>query len=223
MESFILLPIVTMSGVPMGNGMGLISQAALNIVASPSIVSAQKLNINAINAPKGTSATFVKLALNQAIDPTVLEAQNLKEEQAKADAIDDYFKSYNMPLAGQGMKMVQEAEKNNLDWRLLPAIAVIESTGGKFACKKVSHSFFGWGSCKISFDSKEKAIEVVARNLGGNNPNTAKHYEGKTTKQILQKYNPPSIVPTYAGKVMKVMDAIGDAEIKPLTPILANS
>ena len=36
-----------------------------------------------------------------------------------------------MPLLGLGKKMVIEAEKNNLDWRLLPAISVIESTGGK--------------------------------------------------------------------------------------------
>ena len=36
-----------------------------------------------------------------------------------------------MPLFGMGMKMCKEAEKNELDWRLLPAIAVRESTGGK--------------------------------------------------------------------------------------------
>ena len=71
--------------------------------------------------------------------------------KAKAEAIDNYFKTYDMPLVGTGAKMVEEAEKNDLDWRLLPAIAVRESTGGKSACQKATFNAFGWGSCKISF------------------------------------------------------------------------
>jgi len=135
-----------------------------------------------------------------------IQIQTLK---AQAEAIDAYFDARNMPLAGTGMKMAEEAEKNSIDWRLLPAIAVRESTGGKAACKKARHNFFGWGSCKISFDSDEHAIERVALNLGGNNPNTEHYYSGKTTKEILKKYNPPSIVPRYAEQVLSIMNAIG--------------
>ncbi len=146
-------------------------------------------------------------------------AVKLKQDalNAKAEAIDAYFEKYDMPLSGTGMKMAIEADKNGLDWRLLPAIAVRESTGGKFACKKVTNSFFGWGSCKINFKSADTAIETVALNLGGNNPNTDHHYAGKTTKEILQKYNPPSIVPKYADQVMSIMDAIGSADIMATT------
>lgn len=144
------------------------------------------------------------LAFNQAL------AQRVQEQKAKADAIDAYFKERDMPLEGLGMKMVEEAEKNNLDWRLIPAIAVRESTGGKFDCKKVENNPFGWGSCKISFNSNEEAIETVARNLGGNNPNTEKHYANKTLKEILRSYNPPHIVPHYAEQVIAIMNAIGD-------------
>lgn len=158
------------------------------------------------------------LALNQAIDPAVsakadLDAQILKIRAEKAGAIDAYFAEHDMPLEGMGMKMVEEAEKNDLDWRLLPAIAVRESTGGKFDCKKAENNPFGWGSCKISFKSEEEAIETVAINLGGNNSNTAHHYDNKTVKEILQAYNPPSIVPKYANQVMSIMDKIGDADM----------
>ena len=128
----------------------------------------------------------------------------------KAEAIDAYFKERGMPLHGTGMKMVEEAEKNGLDWRLVAAIAVRESTGGKFECKKATFNAFGWGSCKINFNSDEHAIETVARNLGGNNPKTAHHYAGKTTIQILRAYNPPSIVPRYAEQVISIMNAIAD-------------
>jgi hypothetical protein len=128
--------------------------------------------------------------------------------QNKADAIDAYFDKYDAPLKGYGMKFVIEAENNNLDWRLLPAIAMRESTGGKHACKSVPNSVFGYGSCKLSFDSIDSSIEVVARSLGGNDPQTANHYDNKTTLQILKKYN--SIIPGYSTQVVSIMKAIED-------------
>ncbi len=106
--------------------------------------------------------------------------------------------------------MAEEADKNDLDYRLIPAIAVRESTGGKYDCVKAKNNPFGWGSCKISFNSNEEAIEIIARNLGGNNPKTKQHYAGKTTKGILEKYNPRYIAPRYVGQVMAIMNAIGD-------------
>jgi hypothetical protein len=146
------------------------------------------------------------IAFNQDID------QEAKDLKAKADAIDTYFKDHDMPLEGMGMKMVIEAEKNGLDWRLLAAISIRESTGGKFDCIKVTYNAFGWGSCKIGFKSNEQAIEIVAKNLGGNNPNTSRHYADKTTREILRAYNPPSIVPKYVDQVIKIMNDIGPAE-----------
>ncbi|MEK7069397.1 MAG: hypothetical protein AAB945_01220 [Patescibacteria group bacterium] len=191
-ESLILLPIATMS-VPIGG----LTQAGYSIVSSSQIVLSQKQNID-------ISHLF---AQNTVIDE---EAINKK---IKADAIDEYFKEHDMPLEGTGMKMVLEAEKNDLDWRLIPAIAVRESTGGKNECKKVSNNPFGWGSCKIGFISNEHAIEVIAQNLGGNNPNTARHYDEKTTTQILRAYNPPTIVRRYAEQVISIMNAIGEPDV----------
>lgn len=156
-------------------------------------------------------------SINQVINPEV------KDLEAKAKAIDDYFKSYNMPLAGTGKKMVEEAEKNDLDWRLLPAIAVRESTGGIHQCKKVGFNPFGWGSCKIGFKSYDQAIETVARNLGGNNPNTKHHYHDKETLEILKAYNPPSIVPKYAEQVISIMNKIGNEDINLVTKTIINS
>ena len=189
-QSLVLLPVMTMS-LPLGG---------IHNNEIPQNVLAQKVNIEA----------FGTLALNQSDDSKAnAEALALK---AKAEAIDGYFRDHDMPLEGMGMKMVQEAEKNDLDWRLLAAISVRESTGGKNDCNKVTHNAFGWGSCKISFKSDEEAIETVARNLGGNNPKTAHHYDNKTTMQILRAYNPPSVVPRYAQQVIAIMDAIGQAD-----------
>lgn len=139
---------------------------------------------------------------------SVITTQEEVVRKEKADAIDAYFAKYDAPLEGYGMKFVLEAEKNEIDWRLLPAIAMRESTGGKHACKKVPNSVFGYGSCKISFNSIDESIEIVARSLGGNNPNTAHHYEDKTTLQILKKYN--SVIPTYSKEIVRIMKTIKD-------------
>lgn len=123
--------------------------------------------------------------------------------EERAAKIDAYYKKRGMPLEGYGAKMVEEAEKNNLDWRLLPAIAIRESTGGKFAC----HSNpFGWGSCKIKFNTWDESIETVARNLGGNNPATAQYYKDKTTVEKLARYN--SVIPAYTAEIFEFMELI---------------
>jgi len=193
MESLIFLPVMTLS---MQSGTFPKNNIDTSVQA-PQVVLSQKQN----------NIVQKFFAFNQAID------DKTKILEIKANAIDAYFKERDMPLYGTGMKMVEEAEKNDLDWRLLPAIAIRESTGGKFECKRVENNPFGWGSCKIGFKSNDEAIEIVAKNLGGNNPNTEKHYSDKTTKQILRAYNPPSIVPRYAEQVMSFMKDIGEEEI----------
>ncbi len=136
-----------------------------------------------------------------------------QEREEKAAKIKAYYEKRNMPLASHAMKMVLEAEKHDVDWRMIPAIAVRESTGGKYACKSASYNPFGWGSCRISFKSYDHAIETLAKNLGGNNPNTDHLYDNKTNREILETYNPPSVVPTYASEVLAIMQKIGDTDI----------
>jgi len=195
-QALMFLPFVAGTTVPLGS---IIINATQN---TSQAVFIQKENIEANGL----------LAFNQVLDQKAkdLKARLDSARQAKAEAINAYFEERDMPLFGMGMKMVQEAEKNDIDWRLLPAIAVRESTGGKFDCKKVENNPFGWGSCKIGFDSIDEAIETVAMNLGGNNPNTEKHYADKTTDQILKAYNPPSIIPNYVKQVKSIMNAIGE-------------
>ena len=195
-ESLVLLPVLSVS-MPTGP----VSKPVSPTDNYPQIVLAQKQNIS---VPSFLSFNQAK---DEAPDPQVVMLER------QAEAIDAYYKSYDMPLYGMGKKMAEEALKNNLDYRLVPAIAVRESTGGKHDCTRVTFNPFGWGSCKIGFKSNEQAIETVARNLAGNNPRTAQHYGNKTVKQILQAYNPPSVVPLYADQVMKIMEAIGPAEI----------
>lgn len=123
----------------------------------------------------------------------------------KAEAIDTYFKERSMPLHGTGMTFVLVAEKYGLDWSLLPAIGVRESSGGKAAC---GYNPFGWGSCKLhNFSSYEQAIEALGKNLGGANPKTARYYAGNSTMEKLYYYN-GTVLPTYPAEVASIMKKI---------------
>ncbi len=179
---------------------------------TPSMVTPKVESPQSILVQKMNNGVESLLALNQATDD---KTKTLKLE---ADAIDAFFTKRDAPLAGLGMKMAIEADKNGLDWRLLPAIATRESNAGLQACKRVDHSFFGWGSCHIAFDSDEQAIETVARHLGGNDDATDQYYNGKTTYQILRKYN--NVIKKYPEQVIHIMDMIGPEDVNaPVTTI----
>ena len=139
-------------------------------------------------------------------DPvTKVEVSVEDVRQQKADAIDSFFKKRGMPMEGTGKTFVLVAEKYGLDWRLLPAIAVRESSGGKQAC---GHNPFGWGSCKLhNFVSYEQAIEALGKNLGGANPSTSAYYAGKSTMEKLYYYN-GTVLPEYPAEVSEIMKMI---------------
>lgn len=143
-------------------------------------------------------------------ESSVITTQEDESRIIKAEAIDDYFASNGAPLSGYGPKFVEEAEKHNLDWRLLPAIAMRESTGGKFACTsaKAPNNSFGWHSCKKGFSSVDESIEYISKTISGNNENARAYRKNMTTDEILKTYNPDSIVPGYSKQVIKIMDTI---------------
>lgn len=196
LESFAIL--VAVISMPLGGLLGPSMKADADLDISPNVVLAQQ-NIDPIN-----------LTAEDKVKKQDLEKVAMLELQAKT--IDAYFTARNMPLKGKGMKFALEAYNNDLDWRLLPAIAVRESTGGKHACTSVPNSHLGYGGCKFGFKSTDYEIEVVSRSLGGRDKKTQHHYpENSTTVKILKKYN--SVIPNYANEVISVMNAIGDKDL----------
>ncbi len=110
---------------------------------------------------------------------------------AKAKIIENFFKEYKSPLSAYSSTFIQVADKNQLDWRLLPSIAMQESNGGK---KVVNDSYnpFGYGiygGLVLKFNSWEEAIERVGKALREDYLNQGL----KTPYQIMTKYTPPSL------------------------------
>lgn len=151
-----------------------------------------------------TFATVVSINAPRGIFAQAEATPAPKEVDTRAQRIEAYFGKWNLPLAEHSEFLVEMADKYNLDWRLLPAIGMRETTGGKFACY---NNPFGWGSCKIKFDTFEEAIETLARNLAGENPRTEMYYKDKTTEEKLHFYN-GTVIKTYVREVVKIMDRI---------------
>lgn len=163
----------------------------------------------------GSLATVTQANAEELLASLTSESSHTDSDSFKTEAemIDSYFASRDLPLAGNGMKLVLAAHEAGLDWRLIPAIAMRESTGGEHACKSVANNYWGWHSCKSGFETLDVAITTMAKHLSGTHPNTAKYYAGKSTKQILQTYNPDSIVKGYSDQVIAIMNAIGPETI----------
>lgn len=109
----------------------------------------------------------------------------------RAKIIEDFFKGYKSPLADFSNTFILVADKYQLDYKLLPSIAMQESNGGK---KVISNSYnpFGYGiygGLVVKFASWEEAIERVGKALREDYLNQGL----KTPYEIMAKYTPPSL------------------------------
>lgn len=111
---------------------------------------------------------------------------------ARAQIVEDFFSGYKSVLASYANEFIVVADKYQLDWRLLPAIAMQESNGGKRVIKDSFNPFgFGiYGNKVRRFTSWEEAIEVVGKALKEDYLNLGL----KTPEEIMAKYTPPSLL-----------------------------
>ncbi len=114
----------------------------------------------------------------------------VKISDGRSANLKTFFRKHNSPLYNYADLIVFESDKNGFDYRLLPAIAMQEST----LCRAIpfnSHNCWGWGiygNTVIRFSSYEEAIKTVAAGL-------KKDYLDKgltTATKIMQKYTPSS-------------------------------
>lgn len=157
--------------------------------------------------------------LSKSAGDMIVDGLTVEQRAAKVDA---FFAQWNLPLAGYGKDFVRSADAYGVDWRLVASIGFIESTGGKFACRKVTANAWGWHSCKSGFKDYPTAIESITRHLAGQNDSTDHYYAGKTVPQILDAYNPPTIRHNYKALVMGTMDKMSKMQVSESTQLAMN-
>ena len=105
----------------------------------------------------GSSATFISYFREPLADRRV-------------DVLKAYLQQYDSPLADYAKVFVDNADKYNLDWRLVAAISGLESTFGH-AIPINSYNGWGWGiygDNVLRFNSWPEAIETISKGLREN-------------------------------------------------------
>ena len=144
-------------------------------------------------------------------------AQNVLAIDNREIKLAKFLASHNSPLSAYSSEFIIQADKHGLDYRLLPAIAGVEST---FAQNYIRGSFnaYGWGGGKIYFDSWDDGIAKISEGLKENyvDKGTA------TVEEISWIYCPPGNL-SWAAKVRYFMNQIDqtDATLPGESPVLA--
>lgn len=109
---------------------------------------------------------------------------------ARSVIVENFFSDYKSPLSEFAQTFITVADRYQLDYRLLPAISMQESNGGKVMPKESFNPFgYGvYGGKVLRFANFEEAIEKVGRGL------KADYFDQglKTPSEIMPKYTPPS-------------------------------
>jgi hypothetical protein len=149
-----------------------------------------------------TSETSAKLTL------TLKQTPKIQERDNRAKILKAYFTKYDSPLAEYSDVVIQEADKNNIDWKLIPAISGVESGFGKAI---PVNSYNGWGfgiygDHVLRFASWNEGIATVSKSLREDYMN---RYKAKNVYEIGSIY---AASPTWAYRVSNLMNQIGELE-----------
>ena len=149
------------------------------VVSVPAILNVTDVNAMVRPAPEGDLRADPRLAL-----------------------LDRFFEATDAPARAYTHVFLSEADAHDLDWRLLPSLSFVETTGGKSAR---NNNLFGWDCGRAEFSSVSEGIRTVAYYLA----NSAR-YKDKELDEMLLAYNPN---PEYSRIVKSVMDRIAPDEI----------
>ena len=134
------------------------------------------------------------------------DARDPAAQDPRPALLERFFAARNAPARAHVADFIAAADRHDLDWRLLPSIAHLESGGGK---KFKNNNIFGWKNAEHRFPSIRAGIHTVAERLAN-----SKLYRNKSLEQLLHTYNSNL---DYSIRVKRVMQLIGPAEF----PMLA--
>jgi hypothetical protein len=134
--------------------------------------------------------------------PATAEYRNQPDKDPRLACLRAFFEGTNCPAASLSPVFLEASDTYALDWRLLPSISFVESTGGKSAR---NNNIFGWDSGRAVFSSAIACIRSVAYSLSHSHLYRYKNVDG-----ILRTYNPNA---DYARKVKSVMLRIASSEM----------
>ncbi len=124
-----------------------------------------------------------------------LTGQQQAANETRESALERYFREIRSPLAALAPAFIAAADSHGIDWRLLPAISVVESGAGR---KFRNNNVFGWNGGRAEVANIVEGIWHVASRLA-----QSPIYAGKDSLAKLRAYNPRH--PEYALRVLTEM------------------
>lgn len=121
------------------------------------------------------------------------------EDQRHAK-LETFFQSFGCPAPHHVKEYLGAADTYAIDYRLLPAISVLESTCGIY---QRQNNRWGWASARKGFSSFRAGLEYIAHQLSN-----GRYYKDKTLAEKVRMYNPN---PQYAKQLEKLMRKIDTA------------
>jgi hypothetical protein len=144
--------------------------------------------------------TCVRTCALLALVPAALSASDrlpVNTPDIRAVRLEAFFVTHNCPAPYHVHDYLRAADQNGIDYRILPALSVRESTCGRYARL---NNRWGWDSARTGFESVAHGIHYIAHELA-----FARAYRGKTIDQKLRAYNPN---PSYVQQVKRLMNEI---------------
>lgn len=115
----------------------------------------------------------------------------------RAVKLKSFFKAHQCPEPYHAEEYIRAADLYAIDYRLLPAVSVRESTCG---AHQRLNNFWGWDSARSGFESVSRGIHFILSQLAW-----GRFYRGKSLDQKLRVYNPN---PQYVREVRQLMREI---------------
>jgi hypothetical protein len=126
------------------------------------------------------------------------------DTDGRCRSLKSFFARHGSPLQTMAVVFIEKADQYGLDWRLLPGIAMVESSGGKHSRR---NNVFGWNSGRTGFKTVAAGIDFVASRFAH-----SPIYRGRTSRGILAAYNPAR--EKYPPKVIHFMEMIEKVPVR---------
>lgn len=132
---------------------------------------------------------------------TTADAAFASIPDGRVSKLERFFQSYGCPSPHYSADYIRAADAHQLDYRLLPAISLVESTCG---LHEQRNNRWGWNSGKKAFASIPNGIYFITAQLAH-----GFYYRNKKIPAKLLTYNP---FPEYSTQVQRLMREIDVGE-----------
>jgi hypothetical protein len=130
---------------------------------------------------------------------TIADSAQVPYNDPRIERLETFFTSYGCPTPQHAQDYVEAADVFQIDYRVLPAISLLESTCGVNARW---NNRWGWNRAQGSFESITEGIAFITSQLADGDP-----YRDKTLEEKLFTYNPERSYPRKVKRLMTEIEA----------------